>query len=191
MAAFLRHLLLKQHICVFLWWFWYHLVLFSKSIAGDAKNGPIIRKALRGVRTVICPNVRMYSTYIFWFNVKNHLIAFMHVEYMLCAIFSSNHSISWIYLLVLMFIVYSQYIWLIKSIRATSYWRYFVPFSLFQKDAFISSLLSDTNIKSQPQMLLLCRKVLYLTLKAGKAYSMWYFYLRYSVPVMRLHLFLS
>lgn len=45
------------HVHVILSWFWYHLPLFLKSIPGDARNGSILKKAFRGVRAVICPNV--------------------------------------------------------------------------------------------------------------------------------------
>lgn len=36
----------------------------GKSLAGDVNDKLLLKKALRGVRTVICPNVRMYISFV-------------------------------------------------------------------------------------------------------------------------------
>lgn len=38
------------------------LVMFLKSMAGDANDKSFLKKALRGVRAIICPNVCMSGT---------------------------------------------------------------------------------------------------------------------------------
>lgn len=38
------------------------LVMFLKSMAGDANDKSFLKKALRGVRAIICPNVCMSRT---------------------------------------------------------------------------------------------------------------------------------
>jgi len=37
----------------------------TKSMAGDASSKPFLKKALRGVRAIICPNVRFYGNSMF------------------------------------------------------------------------------------------------------------------------------
>ncbi|KAG6782259.1 hypothetical protein POTOM_011653 [Populus tomentosa] len=50
-----------------------------KSMAGDASSKPFLKKALRGVRAIICPNVRFYV-----FSPFNKNFLFHHVDIKMC-----------------------------------------------------------------------------------------------------------
>lgn len=58
---------------------WYLILVIFKSIAGDPKDSAFLKKSLRGVRTVICPNVRLSTIQgflRFYFSIR----AFMQLN---------------------------------------------------------------------------------------------------------------
>lgn len=48
-------------------------VLGSKSLAGDINDKSFIKKALRGVRSIICPNVYISALWIFCFHCSSFI----------------------------------------------------------------------------------------------------------------------
>lgn len=59
------------------------VLLFLQSISGDTSNKMVVKKALRGVRAIICPNVCVSLTCLHvWFNPYLYIACNLHIDVM-------------------------------------------------------------------------------------------------------------